>query len=41
MLWTLARRRSAIARFLQVAIARGEFPVRGWEASSVKVTSLM
>ena len=34
MLRTPVRRRAPIARFLQVAIALGAFPVRNWEASS-------
>lgn len=40
MLRAPVRRRSPIARFLKVAIALGVFPVRSWEASSAKVTSL-
>lgn len=40
MLRMPTRRTAPIARFLQVAIARGAFPVRNWEASSMKVTSL-
>lgn len=40
MLRTPAMRSAPIARFLHVAIARGALPVRSWEASSAKVTSL-
>jgi hypothetical protein len=40
MFRTPVRRRAPITGFLQVAIVRGAFPVRTWEVSPVKVTSL-